>query len=139
MYYIKKVLQNYWCSSSIACQEKRAVWILRISTFNEKNALYLPIITTLQSFFWCQWSRINPISDKTIWHISSIQNSRFKLKKIPVFSKPVSIFYLYLDITSQIFWDQFSSPEINVVFKYLRQFLAPRFGAAPLSISCNID
>ena len=81
----KRVLESYWCSSSIVWQEKRADWILRIFTFNDKNALYLPIITTLQSFFQGQWSRINPIRDKTTWHIPNIQNSRFKLKKCQFF------------------------------------------------------
>ena len=46
VYYIKNVLETYFYSSSIACQKKRADWILRIFTFNDKNALYLPIITT---------------------------------------------------------------------------------------------
>ena len=48
---IKKVHKTCWCSSSIACQEKRTDWILRIFTFNDKNPLYLPIISTLQCFF----------------------------------------------------------------------------------------
>ena len=39
-----------WCSSSIACQEKRTAWILRIFTFDDKNPLYLPIILRLQFF-----------------------------------------------------------------------------------------
>ena len=38
---MKKVHENYWCSS-IACQEKRTHWILRIFTFTDKNPLYLP-------------------------------------------------------------------------------------------------
>ena len=32
-----------------ACQEKRTDWVLRIFTFNDKNPLYLPIISTLQN------------------------------------------------------------------------------------------
>ena len=32
----------------MACQEKGTDWILRIFTFNDKNRLYLPIISTLQ-------------------------------------------------------------------------------------------
>ena len=47
---MKKVLENCWCSSSIACQEKRTYWILRIFTVNDKNPLYLPMISTLQFF-----------------------------------------------------------------------------------------
>ena len=31
------------------------------------------------------------------------------------------------------------SPMINVVCKYLRQFLGTKFGVATLPISCNID
>ena len=35
---------------AIACKEKRTDWILRIFTFNDKNPLYLPLISTLQFF-----------------------------------------------------------------------------------------
>ena len=31
--FYKNVHENYWCCSSIACQEKRTDWILRIFTF----------------------------------------------------------------------------------------------------------
>ena len=48
--FYKKVHENYWCCSSIACQEKGTDWILRIFTFNDKNRLYLPIISTLMFF-----------------------------------------------------------------------------------------
>ena len=48
MYSTGKVLETYWCSSSITCQEKGQDWILRILTFNDKNPLYLPIF---QHFF----------------------------------------------------------------------------------------
>ena len=40
VYFIKKVDETYWCSSSIACQEKIADWVLKILTFNDKNPLY---------------------------------------------------------------------------------------------------
>ena len=50
VYSIKKVHVTYWCTSSIACQENRTDWILRIFTFNDKNPLYLPIILTLHFF-----------------------------------------------------------------------------------------
>ena len=43
----KKVQENYWCCSSIACQEKGTDRILRIFIFNDKNRLYLPIFLTL--------------------------------------------------------------------------------------------
>ena len=46
----KKVHENYWCCSSIACQEKGTDWILRLFTFNDKNRLYLLIFLTLQFF-----------------------------------------------------------------------------------------
>ena len=46
----KKVHETYCCSSSIACQTKRTDWLLRIFTFNDKNPLYLPTISTLQFF-----------------------------------------------------------------------------------------
>ena len=47
---MKKFHENYWCSSSIACQEKRTDCVLRIFFFNYKNPSYLPIILTLQFF-----------------------------------------------------------------------------------------
>ena len=34
----------------MTCQEKGTDWKLRIFTFNDKNRLYLPIISTLQFF-----------------------------------------------------------------------------------------
>ena len=46
----KKVHENYLCCSSMTSQEKGTDWILRIFTFNGKNRLYLPIISTLQFF-----------------------------------------------------------------------------------------
>ena len=50
MHLTKKVHETYWCSSSMTYQEKIADWILRIFTFDDKNPLYLTIITTLQFF-----------------------------------------------------------------------------------------
>ena len=47
----KMVHETYWCSSSIAFQEKRTDWILKIFTFNDKNPSFLPITLTLQFFF----------------------------------------------------------------------------------------
>ena len=46
----KKVHENYWCCSSIACQEEGTDRILRIFTFNDKNRLSLPIFLTLHFF-----------------------------------------------------------------------------------------
>ena len=42
-------------------------------------------------------------------------------------------------ISSHKFWDQSPSPIINVVWKYLRQFLGTGFGVATLPICCNIE
>ena len=50
VYSIKKVHESYWYPSSIAYQEKRTDWILRIFTYNDKNPLYLPIISTFHFF-----------------------------------------------------------------------------------------
>ena len=51
VYFIKRVDEIYWCSGSIACQEKWTDRILKILTSNDKNLLCLPIIKTLQ-FIW---------------------------------------------------------------------------------------
>ena len=50
MHSTKRFNKTYFCSSGIASQEKRADWILRIFTFNNKNPPYLPISSTLQFF-----------------------------------------------------------------------------------------
>ena len=41
--------------------------------------------------------------------------------------------------TSHKFWDQSLSCHVNIVCKYLRQFLDTSFGVAILPICCNID
>ena len=106
-----KLLVLHW---SITWQEKRPDWILRIFTFNNKNTLYLPIISTLK-FFLGQWSRSNPISDKTIWNIPNIQNSGFKRNKNGRFFHTSFYFSLFfLDNTSHTFWDQFLSPHDQI-------------------------
>ena len=111
MYSIKKVQETYWCSSRIACQEKRRDWILRIFTFNDKNPLNLCIISTLQFFWGSKWTRSNHITHKTIWHIPNIKNSQFKLKKMPAFFQtPFYFSFIFLDNTSHKFWDQSPSP-----------------------------
>ena len=43
-------MKIFGCCSSLACQEKGTGWIIRIFTFNDKNRLYLPIISTLMIF-----------------------------------------------------------------------------------------
>ena len=50
MYSIRKVHETYWCSSSIAYQEKRTDCILRIFTFDYKNPSYVALISTLHFF-----------------------------------------------------------------------------------------
>ena len=110
VYSIKKVHENYWCSSSITCQEKRTGWILRIFTFNDKNPLHFPIILAFQLFWGPKWSRSNPFSHKTIWHIPNIENSGFKLKKCPVFPNPLLFSFIFLDNTLHKFWDESPSP-----------------------------
>ena len=64
VYSIKKVNETCCCSCSRACKEKKTGWILRIFTFNDKNLLYLPLISTLQFFWGSEWSRSDPISHK---------------------------------------------------------------------------
>ena len=118
----KRVYETYWCSSSIACQRKRKDWILRIFTFNDKNPPYLPISLTQRLIvLGSKWSRSNPISHKTIWHISNIKNSQFKLKQMPGFSKLPFIFYLFFQTIPHINSETNPPyPIINVVSKYLR-------------------
>ena len=50
VYSTKKIDETYWSSSIVACQGKRTDCILRVFTCNEKNLLYLPIISILQFF-----------------------------------------------------------------------------------------
>ena len=85
VYSIKMVHEIYWRSSSITCEEEKRNWILRIFTSNDKNLLNFCIISTLQFFWESQWTRRNPVSLKTIWHIPNVKNSPFKLKKCQVF------------------------------------------------------
>ena len=137
---IKRFYETYRCTSSMACQEKRTDWILRIFTLNDKNPLYLPIISTLQFLWGSKWSRSNPISHKTIWHIRNIKNSAFKIKKMAGFSKLSFIFHLFLQAISHInSATNPPSPIINVVCKYLRQVLCKSFGISTLLIYCNIE
>ena len=113
----KKVHETYWCSGSIACQEKRTDWTLRIFTCNEKNPLYLPIISTLQFFWGSKWSKTNPITHKTIWHIPNMKNSEFKIKNNARFLKnPFYFSFNILGNTSDKFWDQSPSPPVSRLF-----------------------
>ena len=106
MYSIKKVQETYWCSSRIACQEKRRDCILRIFTFNYKNQLNLCINLTLQFFWGSKWTKSDPISHKTIGYIPNIKNSQFKLKNARFFQTPFYFSFIFLDNTSHKFWDQ---------------------------------
>ena len=68
----------------MTCQEKGTDWVLRILTFNDKNRLYLPIISTLQ-FFEGQ-------SDQGVTQlVKNIKNSGLKVKK-QLFSNPLLFF-----------------------------------------------
>ena len=124
VYSIKRVHETYWCSSSITCKGKRTDWILRIFTFNNKNPLYLRIILTFQFFSGLKLSRSSPVNHKTLWHIPNIKNSGFNLKKMPGFSNFFLIFHLFFKTISRINSETNpTSPIINGVCKYLRQFL----------------
>ena len=63
------------------------------------------------SLFWgSKWSRSNPMSHKTIWHIPNIKNSEFQLKNARFFQTPFYFSFIFLDNTSHKFWDQSHSP-----------------------------
>ena len=95
VYSTKKVHKTYWCSSSITYQEKRRDWILRIFTCNEKDTLYLPIIS---------------ISHKTIWYILNIKSNEFKIKNAKFLKSFFYFLFNFLDNTSHKFWDQSPLP-----------------------------
>ena len=117
----KKVHENYWCCSSIACQEKGTDWILRIFTFNDKNRLYLPIISTLQFFEGQSDQAVTQLVIKPSEITPNMKNSGFEVKKSQVFPNPLLFFIYffrqYLNINSE------TNPPplmINVVCRYLR-------------------
>ena len=140
MYSTKKVHETYWCSSSITCQEKGQDWILRILTFDDKKSFISPHISARQFFWESKWSRSNPISYKIIWHMPNIKSSELKIKNARFFQTPFYFSFIVLDNNSHKFWDQSSSAHIiNVVCKYLRQFLGKSFVVATLPIYCNIE
>ena len=91
----KKVHQNYWCCSSIACQEKGTDRILRIFTFNDKDQLYLPIFLTIHFF---EGQSDQGVTQLVIKPFDISQTSRIvglRLKKMPSFCKPPFIFHLF--------------------------------------------
>ena len=90
----KKVHENYWCCSSIACQEKGTDLILRIFTFNDKNQLYLPIFLTLHFF---EGQSDQGVTQLVIKPFDISQTSRIvglRLKKCQVFATPL-LFFIY--------------------------------------------
>ena len=126
VYCTKKIHETYWCSSSIAYQEKGTDWILRIFTSNDKNPVYLPIISILQFFWGSEWSRSNPISHKTIRHIPNIKNNEFKIKKNAIFFQ--THFYFSFIFLRQYFTSILRSiplPQLSVLFASIwHSFLA---------------
>ena len=101
---IKKVRESFWCSCSITCKGKRTDWILKIFTFNNKNPLYLPLISTLQFFEGQRHKGLTQLATESFgmpqWRIVSLslKNARFFLS------------FFFFDNTSLNFWDQSPSP-----------------------------
>ena len=60
----RKVRETYCCFCSIACEEKRAHYIIRIFTLNNKNRLNLPLPLDTRSFWESQALRSARISQK---------------------------------------------------------------------------
>ena len=146
VYSIKKFHETHSCSSSIAFLEKRTGWTLRIFTFNDKNPLNLPIISTLQFLFEGQRDQgLTQLVKKPFEISEKIRNSESKVKKITGFSKPLFNFYFFfqtipLNNSLQKNSENNSLPSIiKVICKYLQQFLGTSFGIAILLISCNIE
>ena len=94
---------------AIACKEKRTDWILRIFTFNDKNPLYLPLISTLQ-FFKVQSAQ--GVTQLVIKPFGIFQTSRIvslSWKNTRFFQTPFYFSFIFLDNISYKFWDQFPS------------------------------
>ena len=127
VYYIKRVLESYWCSSSIACQEKRADWILRIFTFNDKNALYLPIITTLQSFFRVSDQGLIQLEIKPLDISQTSRIVGLILKNASFFQTSFYFLLIILDNTSHKFWEQFPSAPDQCCFQVSETVSCPKF------------
>ena len=100
----KKVHENYWGCSSIACQEKGTDRILRIFTFNDKNQLYLPIFLTLHFF---EGQRDQGVTTQLVIKPFDIsQTSRIvglRQKICEVFANPFYFSFIFLDNTSHKF------------------------------------
>ena len=100
----KKLHEGYWCSSSITCLEKITDWILSIFTFNDKNQLYLPAISTLQIFWESKWWRSDPVFHKTIGYSPNIKKSELKqnpAKENPSFFQ-TSIYFSFIFFTQNL-------------------------------------
>ena len=107
---MKKVHENYWCSSSIACQEKRTDCVLRILLFIDKNPSYLPIILTLHFF---EGQSDQGVTQLVITPFGISQSSRIvslNWKNGRFFQSPFYFSFTFLDNTSHKFWDQSPFP-----------------------------
>ena len=68
------------------------------------------------SIFWrSKWSRSEPVSHKTIWHISNTKNSESKLKKTG-FSKSPFIFHSFFQIIPHINSETNPLPQFSMLF-----------------------
>ena len=117
VYFIKKVDETYWCSSSVAYQEKRTDWILRIFTSNDENLFYLPIISVLYFF---EGKSDQGATELVIKPFDISQSSRIvslSQKKCKVFPNPLLFFMGFLDIKSNKFWDQSHSSHYQYCLK----------------------
>ena len=122
---IKKVRESFWCSCSITCKGKRTDWILKIFTFNNKNPLYLPLISTLQFFEGQRHKGLTQLATESFgmpqWRIVSLslKNARFFPKSFH-FSFFLSFFLTIPHLTFE------TNPPpliINVVCKYLEDWV----------------
>ena len=103
VYSIKKFHETYRCSSSIAYHKKRTDCILRKLTSNDKNPLYLPIISTLHFF---EGQSDQAVTQWVIKLLGISQTSRMKNIKWQVFPNACLLSIFLLDKTSHKFWDQ---------------------------------
>ena len=98
----KKVHENYWCFSSISCQGKGTDWVLRIFSFNDKNRLYVRLISTLQFF---ESQNDQGVTQLVIKPFEISQTSRIvdlRYKNAKVFQTPF-YFTFFLENTSHKF------------------------------------
>ena len=125
--------------AAIARQEKRTDCILRIFTLNDKNPLYLPIISTLR-FFEDQSNQGVTNYSKTIWHVPNVKNGEVKLKENARFCE--SLFYfsvIFLDNTTINYVTNPGIHIINVACKYLTQCLGTSFGDTTFQYAATLS